>query len=142
MNREQKKIHQLGVDKVTSIISALSDIMFIIDKDGRFIDYYSADPSRFLINEERIIGSSVYDIFPKEEADRHVRIFRDTIETERINSFEYSVTVNDTERFFEARISKLNENSVLSIVRDITKRVSAQKALEENSQNKHDYDMQ
>ena len=127
-----KKIHQLGVDKVTNVIAALSDIMFIIDRNGVFLDYYSSDPSRFLINEDRIIGSSIYDIFPEKEAEKHIRIFRDSISSGHINNFDYTIHVDGVDRYFEARISKLNDSSVLSIVRDITERKNAQKALAES----------
>jgi PAS domain S-box-containing protein len=132
MSDDIRKIHQLKVDNVTNIISALSDIIFIIDSNGFFLDYYSSDPSRFLIDEKNIVGSSIYDIFSKEEADTHISFFNDSIRTGKINSFEYSIINNGIKRSFEARISKLDDFSVLSIVRDITERTNAQRELIEN----------
>lgn len=129
---KQKKIHQLDIDNVIDIISALSDILFIVDRNGIFLDYYSSDPSKFLIDEKRISVSSIYNIFQKDEADRHLQDIRSCIETGKIISIEYCITVNDSERHFEARMSRLNDEAVLSIVRDITERVLAQKALIES----------
>ena len=134
MSDEIRKIHQLKVDNVTSILSALSDIIFIIDSKGCFLDYYSSDPSRFLVDEKNIIGSSIYDLFPKEEADYHVSFFNDTMKTGKINSFEYSADNNGIKKFFEARVSKLDDSSVLSIVRDITEKTNALNALAESEQ--------
>lgn len=134
MSDEIRKIHQLKVDNVTSILSALSDIIFIIDSKGYFLDYYSSDPSRFFVDEKNIIGSSIYDLFPKKEADYHVSFFNDTMKTGKINSFEYSADHNGIKKFFEARVSKLDDSSVLSIVRDITDKANALNALAESEQ--------
>ena len=116
-------------ERIESVFRALSDRIFIIDRDGFFTDFVPSSKVTYFINPEKIVGASIFDIFPADEALRHLAVFRKTIETGIDSVFEYSLSENGKTSFFEAAISKLNDSEVISIVRDITKRVDAETAL-------------
>lgn len=116
-------------ERIESVFKALSDRIFIIDKNGFFTDFVPSSKVTYLINPDKIVGSSIFDIFPADEALKHLSIFRKTIETGVDSVFEYSLTEKEKTSFFEAAISKLNDSEVICIVRDITKRVETEKAL-------------
>lgn len=116
-------------ERIESVFKVLSDRIFIIDKNGFFTDFVPSTKVTYFINPDKIVGSSIFDIFSKEEALKHLAVFRKTIETGIDSIFEYNMTENGKTSFYEAAISKLNDSEVISIVRDITKRVEAETAL-------------
>lgn len=119
-------------EKMESVFKALSDRIFIIDKDGIFTGFIPSSRVTYLINPDKIIGASIFDIFPPEEASKHLSVFRNTIETGIDSVFEYTINQNSKTSFFEAAISKLNDSEVISIVREITRRVETELALKIN----------
>ncbi|HNW82665.1 MAG TPA: PAS domain S-box protein, partial [bacterium] len=126
-------------ERIESIFKVLSDRIFIIDKNGLFTGFVQSANLTYLIQPDKIIGSSIFDIFSKDEASKHIAIFRKTIETGIDNVFEYSMTENGKTFFYEAVISKLNDSEVISIVRDITKRVCTETALRKNEKKFRDF---
>jgi len=116
-------------ERIESVFRALSDRIFIIDRDGFFTDFVPSSKVTYLINPDKIVGSSIFDIFPADEASKHLDAFRKTIETGIDSIFEYSIIENGKTSFFEAAISRLNDSEIISVVRDITKKVDAEAAL-------------
>jgi PAS domain S-box-containing protein len=118
--------------RIDAILQVLSDKIFIIDSDGRFLDFLAKGDDDLALPRERIVGSSIFDIFPLDEAKIHLEIFKEVMFCGNPAMFEYSLSMDKTERYYEAEITKLSDTEVISIVRDITKRVMAEKALKES----------
>ena len=118
--------------RIDAILEALSDKVFVIDHDGFFVDFVAKKSDTLAIPQEKIIGSSIFDIFPHDEAQRHLAVFREVILSGASQMFEYSLNLNNIERFYEAEITKLSDGEVISIIREITQRVMAEKALKES----------
>lgn len=119
-------------NRIDAILEALSDKIFIIDKDGFFIDFVSSKSEALVIPKDKIVGSSIFEMFPEDEAKRHIAIFREVISSGKAMMFEYSLNIDKIERHYEAEITKLNDTEIISIIRDITQRFSAQKALQDS----------
>lgn len=113
--------------KFNAILEATPDLIFIYDINGICLDYFSDSDKTTFIPKDRIIGSSLYDVFPLEMADEHLRNINKAIQTGKIVTNEYNLA--GEENFFEARMTRLNENSSLIFIRDI----SAQKIAEKKS---------
>ncbi len=111
--------------KFNAILGATPDLIFIYDRNGICLDFYSASNKLTYLPKERIIGSSLYDIFPPEMADEHVRNINKAIESGEIVTNEYHL--EGDESYFEARMTKLNEVSSLIFIRDITAQKKAEK---------------
>jgi len=118
--------------RIDAILEALSDKVFVIDHNGFFVDFVAKRSENLVIPREKIVGSSIFDIFPHDEAQRHLVIFREVISDGAPQMFEYSLNVDNCERFFEAEITRLSDCEVISIVRETTQRVYAQEALKES----------
>ncbi|HQO92218.1 MAG TPA: PAS domain S-box protein [bacterium] len=118
--------------RVDAILKVLSDKIFIIDSGGYFIDFLAKGSEDLALPREKIVGSSIFDIFPPDEAERHLKIFKEVMNDGNLRMFEYSLTMDKTERYYEAEITKLSDTEVISIIREITLRVKAEKALKES----------
>jgi signal transduction histidine kinase len=70
---------------------------------------------------EEMIGANARDVLPAEVADRLLDGITRALETGKVETGEYDLTLNGVERTFEARIVRDGDEAVL-IVRDITQR--------------------
>ena len=59
-------------DKLQAVITAVPDLMFIIDKNGKYLEYFVSDESILAIPRDQIIGKRINDLFGAEQADLHL----------------------------------------------------------------------
>jgi PAS domain S-box-containing protein len=123
LQREHEKIlNELTTQsaRLNAVINVLPDLMFILNTNGDFIDFFATDPARLAVDPKNIKDLKICHLFTPEEVDRQLKIYRNCIETHTIQSFEYNLTAEGNLLTFEARVAPLNTDSVLAIVRDIT----------------------
>ena len=108
------------------ILSTLPDILFILSLDGTFLDCHSNNENELILPKEEIIGKSLHQVLPAWNADILLSKIELTKKTNKLQSFEYSVTIHNENRFQEARMAMISEHEILAIIRDITDRKSAE----------------
>ena len=114
------------------LLEAIPDIFFIIDKDGIYVDFVIKESELIQIKADDIIGNSIFEVGFSEKMSRKIfQCVQDAINRDSIETIEYALEVEKGTAMFEMRIAKLDDNSVISIARDITKRKIAEIRLEE-----------
>ena len=115
----QQKIIESEKQK-KDIIDAIPDIIFIVDKDGRYIDCL-ADNDDLLIEPWAILKNKTkHDILPKPVADYILKKIKTAMRTNKVQVAEYSLTINQETNYYESRIIKTGRNTAMQIIRDIT----------------------
>ncbi|MFY8109846.1 MAG: PAS domain S-box protein [Bacteroidia bacterium] len=115
-------------NKSEAIFKALPDMIFRINKEGFLLDYYSIEKGDLLVTPSVFIGKKLSDVLPPDIAEISMSNINKAILNNDIYSFEYSLELNGTLEYFEARISPVSESSeAISIVRNITQRTILQK---------------
>lgn len=103
----------------TAILKAIPDLMFVLLRDGTYIDYHARDVKLLLVPPTSFIGRKVRDVLPLPLGD----IMMDAIERAFGSAdpvvVEYELPIDDA-RFYEARIVQKGPDRVLAIVRDVT----------------------
>jgi len=115
--------------RMSAILAALPDILFIQDTDGLYLEYHAPDISRLLVRPEKIIGRNMRDVLPHELAERLIPSFRKLIETDTLQSVEYSLSMPEGFSWYETRIVRCGKDRILSVIRDITGRKRAEQEL-------------
>jgi len=134
ISARQKTIDQLKESRkrFQVLLEAIPDIFFIIDKDGIYVDFMTKENENIHIDPDDIIGNSIYEVGFSEKMSRKIyQCIQDCLRFDSIETIEYALEVDSGTAMFEMRIAKLNEESVISIARDITKRKIAEIKLEE-----------
>ena len=104
-----------------ALVNAMPDLIFVVDYDGNYIDYTADKSSPLYVDPKFIIGKNLKDFFKDENKLNEVlEKIRDTIKTGKLNIVTYEMDSKIGVRKFEARISKMDDKRILSIVRDIT----------------------
>ena len=106
-----------------ALISAIPDIIFTYRCDGEYLTVHASDPSMLFAPPETLLHRKIEEVMPKPIADLFMKAIADAMESNAMQEVRYSLPVdNDQERHFEARVVPCTEDTVISIVRDITER--------------------
>ncbi len=127
---EALKVIELSEKKAQALNQAIPDMLFRMNTNGVYLDY-KANPEDLYYQEKSIIGLSAYEIMPAEFAEILKEKIEDTIESNQIITFDYSLPYGKNEmREYEARMVKIANNEIISIVRDVSQQRIAEKKLQ------------
>jgi len=115
-----------------TLFNAMTDIVFEMDYDGRYINIAPTSPELMFKPPEDIIGKTLYEVFPKPEADIFLEFIRNSLNENKTKTIEYPLFIKGKTIWFEGRATPKTRNSVLYIARDITERKLAEEALQKS----------
>jgi PAS domain S-box-containing protein len=116
-----------------AMIAALPDLLFVLDRDGTYLDFQASDENLLAVSPDQILGKTIIDIgFDADTTKTILLAISTAIETGIPQKIEYKLTVPTGNSWFEARLVRLGVDRVLGIVRDITERKNAELVLVES----------
>lgn len=117
-------------ERRTAIMNALPDIIFVLDRNGRFVDCQAGNEADLLLPKEAFIGQLLGDILPPGIAVQGYEKIIQAIESGKLQSFEYELPINGEKAVFELRISPSSQDEVIGITRNITAQRAYQDRIE------------
>lgn len=114
-----------------AILNTIPDSIFIFNKGGFYIDSHTPTWSAPVVSGEKIIGRNVHEVLPVHVAGELMRCLQAVAQTGEAKVLEYTLSVGESDRHFEARMVRSGADKILCLVRDITER----KQVEETKQN-------
>ena len=116
-----------------AILSALPDLVFLISRDGTYLDVHPRDDARLFAPPDHFLGKKVSDVMPQEFADQFA-ICAGQVLTRGAAQMDYSLPIDGERRQYEARMVPCGPDRILAIVRDVTENKRAQREAERNRQ--------
>lgn len=120
-------------EKNRLIVSALPDLIFILSRDGIFLDFHASDLQRLALPPEQFLGKNAEAIFPPELANRMAGVIRRVADSEQKESMEYSLAMPSGTAYFEALFSPLDDRRIIVVVRDVTAKRKADEQMREQA---------
>jgi len=112
------------------LLTAIPDLIFHFDKNGLFVDYKGITNTKLLPHSiNPLIGKSVYDLFPPLLAGDTLQSIAKVLDTNEPQVMEYHLPMDSEDRYWEARLIKLNNTQVMALIRDTTQRSQLLKEL-------------
>lgn len=108
-----------------ALVESLPDILFVHDREGRFVDYHAPDPGSLLMPPEEFLGRRYDEVLPPWLTDIVRPKFAESLNG-GVVQYEYSTPSASGTRYYEARMLAFGSDRVLNIIRDVTDRVAAQ----------------
>ena len=129
----EKKLRE-SEEKYRDLADSIADIFYAMDEDLKYIYWNKASEKIIGISAKDAIGKQILDIFPdNKETWRAMGIYQEVLETQQAQAFVNEYHLGGKKYFFE--ISAYPSSKGLSvIVKDITERKRAEKALQESEE--------
>jgi PAS domain S-box-containing protein len=136
---ERKRVEEAlraGEQRYRAMIAAMPDLLFRLDREARFLDAATADPSRLALPPEVFLGRTIGEVFSASTSgtgfadvasfiDASMAAIRAALESGELQRFEYQFK----DLWMEARVVRSAADEVLVIVSDITQRRSIEELL-------------
>lgn len=129
-----KKSLQSSEARVRSLLNALPDTLFIFDEQGVFVEYHSDTSEKLFLPSTPFLNKNVSEVLPAELAELTHKKIKETLHTGEMQTYNYSIDLPTGKSFFNARMVKTSGNKVLTIVRDVTGTLKAEKAKNQNQE--------
>jgi len=120
--------------KNRGLIDAIPDVMFRLNRQGIFLDYFPAKDKRNARSPQEFIGKNIFEVFSHHLAERTIHYLGQAIEMQIPQLHEYMVKRDREWHHYEVRYVPCGEKEVLAIVRDDTERRSMEEALRKSEQ--------
>ncbi|HUM25154.1 MAG TPA: GAF domain-containing protein [Anaerolineales bacterium] len=112
-----------------TLFSSMEDVVLVFDADGRYIRIAPTNPGRLVRPPEDLLGKLMHEVLPANVADQSVAAIRHTLETGETNQLEYELQIGEEKFWFLANLTKLKDDQVFWVARDITDRKKAEESI-------------
>ena len=120
---ERKRIEaQLRASEaeLSALFTAMPDLILALDSEGHYLKVAPSNPDLLYKPAAELIGKTLHDTFPPEQADTFLGYIRRALATGQPVSVEYPLTIDGRELWFAGTVSPMSENKVVWVARDIT----------------------
>ncbi|GAF04313.1 PAS domain S-box protein [Saccharicrinis fermentans] len=118
-----------NMTKTNSLMSAIPDMMFVFDRNGKITDYQSNDEAELFKKANIFIHKNVNQVLPPDIAQLTLDKIAIVLHNKNIETYKYELQFKNTVQIFESRMVYLDEEHTLAIVRNITTKELAEKEL-------------
>lgn len=117
--------------ELKALFSAMNDIILVFDNDGRIV---KTNTETFSKSRQSLIGKNLFQIFPQKEAEKLSSQIQNALNTgENIND-EIKLQIKEEEKWFSVSVSRMHDDFVLWVAREITANKKTEKALRESEE--------
>ena len=103
-----------------AIIEAVPDMIFVLDREGTYVDFESAPGVEPYVPPNEFLGKTSRDVLPEDVADPILECVSRTLETGKMQHIEYHLELEDGTHSYDARFVPADSEKVVLVVRDIT----------------------
>ena len=125
---------QAALDELHALFNAIPDLIFVLDREGRFLDFKGGDPDLLMLPPGEFLGRRLEEVLPPELAAQTREALVEVLGTGGSARFDYRVPIGQQLRDFELRLVGLADGRALSISRDISARKRFERALADSEQ--------
>lgn len=128
-----------SLEQYRLLVESADEPIFTVDADGRYLFVNSTAAERLAKKPADLVGKTIWDVFPKDLADRHVRNIRTVISDGEARDCEDLTVIRGQSRWYRTSISPIRNHageivSALVIARDITERKEAELAIQKSEE--------
>ena len=119
--------------ELRALFAAMNDVILVLDSRGRYLRIAPTNPSLLYKPSDDLVGKTLHEVFPAEQADMFLDHVRRTLETRQPVNIEYSLQIDDEEIWFAGTVSPMLEETVVWVARDISEHKRVERELIEGA---------
>ncbi len=116
--------------EMRAVFKAFPDLFFLLDSDGRIIDYIAGHENDLAVPPNQFLGKKMQDIPIGDVREKFRLAIENVKKNHSVESLDYSLNLNGSLVYYEARIVPLLEKQMITLIRNITLRKEQEKELE------------
>lgn len=118
MEAQQKVNHQN--EYIKSLLSAIPDLIAVIDKDGTVLDIRSGSNLRMHLDPEEVLGKNLNEIIGEPFSKAYINTVQKALKEGKTYKTQYEVNFEGINYHYGVRISPLGKDRVLALERDVS----------------------
>lgn len=103
-----------------ALLSALPDLMFILNKDGVYQDYKAGGYGDLFEAQSDFLGKRVDEVLTPDFSHFSIRCIKRALKSRNVEIFEYPLEIDGELYIYECRMNAIDDSNVIVIARDIT----------------------
>lgn len=115
--------------KLRAIVAALPDLVLVLDREGRYLEIHASRAENLIQPRESLLGRTIPEFLPAPIASLWLEKIEACLLTGVTQTLEYALDVQAGPRVFEARMVPYVTDAVMTVIRDVTERSLAARAL-------------
>ncbi|HSL42772.1 MAG TPA: GAF domain-containing protein [Anaerolineales bacterium] len=113
---------QKSENELRALFASMNDVIIVYDKDGRYVRIAPTSPSLLVRPPDEMIGRYITEVLPPELHGQFMQAIQEALHSNEVVRIEYPLDLNGNRVWFDASVSKLSEEQVFWVARDITER--------------------
>jgi PAS domain S-box-containing protein len=113
---------QKSESELRALFASMNDVIIVYDKDGRYVRIAPTNPSLLIRPPDEMVGKYIKEILPPDLHDQFMNTIHEALRSNKTIRIEYPLTIAGNNLWFDANISKLSDDQVFWVARDITDR--------------------
>jgi len=126
--RREMELHKIQMNN-QALINAIPDNMFLIKRDGTIIDCKLNNQYLYYLLSDGILGKNVLEVFQEGLAQQTMHAIEEIMISGNLQVYEFQVTKDERQYYYEARILQSSDEETLAIIRDVTDRKQIEEKL-------------
>ncbi|MBD3404817.1 MAG: PAS domain S-box protein [Candidatus Lokiarchaeota archaeon] len=121
---------QESENRLRIVVESMSDMVFVLDKEDRYLEYYSSEDSELYIEPKSFIGKHISQVIPANVYKPYLEIAAEVRRTGKGKQFDYEMEVNGNNYWFSCVLTRAEDaESIIASVRNVTERKHAEQNL-------------
>ncbi|MDD4626137.1 MAG: diguanylate cyclase [Syntrophomonas sp.] len=108
--------------QLRAVLEAFPDVFLLLDSQGIIIELKSGSSTELYMSPEQLLGQHIEVIHPDTINSPFAMAVEQVQQSGKLITFEYPVTLNQHELYFEARLLPVSGDHVFAIIRNVTER--------------------
>jgi PAS domain S-box-containing protein len=117
--------------ELRALFTSMKDVILVLDCKGRIVKIAPSNVDMLYKPADELIGKTLHESIPAKRADIFQGYFDIVFKTKKSINIEYSLPINNRNKWFDATLSPLGNDKVILVARDVTERKLKESKIEQ-----------
>jgi len=132
--RQMMSTLQESEARKNAILNAIPDLMFLLSREGRYLDFKADNTLDLAMLPNQVIGSYLTDYLPADVTAHILKHINAALDTGQLQQIEYTIDTLGGRQDFEMRLVVAGPDQTLAIVRRVTEQKQTEETLAKSEQ--------